>query len=137
MVPDKELDEAIQAFAGGNTPGTRNVHALLLELKGRRDSELRPAVKFLGAGLEKQLEAIREEVDEVADSVAIYLANKELGVDSEFDKIHLSEELVDVQTACETMMEMAEIYADRRQRVRRMVAGKNTDRGYYEVTSCE
>ena len=50
MVPDKELDEAIQAFAGGNTPGTRNVHALLLELKGRR-AVIAPGLAEAGYGI--------------------------------------------------------------------------------------
>lgn len=75
MVPDKELDEAIQAFASNDLPGTRNVHALLVELRERRDapeisellSKIRPTAHDLK--LSDQWGKVHEEIFEIHEEL--------------------------------------------------------------------
>ncbi len=102
----------------------------LVELKQRRENALRPATKFLYATPNQQNTALRREITEVEIALQDYTA-------APFDncekaKNHLLEELVDVQTACETMMAILGADETERNEVRRQVIEKNRRRGYYE-----
>lgn len=94
----------------------------LLELKERRESDLRPATKFLSCGIGKQLSKIQQEFKEVESELAYERFNKE----------NAAEELVDLQIACETMLAMLKLNETARADVRRRVIAKNKARGYYD-----
>lgn len=100
----------------------KDLHELLLELKERRETELRPATKFLSCGIGKQLNKIQEEFKEVESELAYERFNKDNAI----------EELVDLQTACETMLAILGLDEADRADMRRRVIAKNAARGYYE-----
>lgn len=103
----------------------------LVELKQRRESDLRPATKFLGQNFGQLIGKVCSECDEVIEAW-----------DDDFDQCpeqlpkeaynDILMELVDVQMACETAL--TKILPDRadRDEVRRQVIEKNRSRGYYE-----
>ena len=104
-----------------DTKNDESIESMLEELKQRRESALRPATKYLGATLREQLESIKREVKEV-EMAMMYNDTDD----------HILEELVDVQTACETMMAILGADETERNEVRRQVIEKNAKRGYYE-----
>ena len=91
------------------------------ELKERRESSLRPATKFLTNTIGQQLSHIRQEFKEVE----LELGYGCLSVDKAV------EELIDLQTACETMLDILGLGELQRQEARRKVIAKNQARGYY------
>ena len=95
----------------------------IVELLDLRESEPRPAVKFIHDGLPVQLKKLKEEYDEVVQAY-------EMGEGRD----RLTEELADVQMVCETIMATVGLTANQRRQVRRLVIKKNMTRGYYEVS---
>lgn len=105
----------------------------LEELQQRRASDLRPTKKFLCAGKIQQLEKIKSEVIEFEIALEnIERSFMKYGGCTIKDIEHTLEELVDVQTACETMMAILGADDKRRNDIRRQVIEKNAKRGYYE-----
>ena len=95
----------------------------IVELLDLRESEPRPAVKFIHDGLPVQLKKLKEEYGEVGQAY-------EVGESRD----RLTEELADVQMVCETIMATVGLTANQRRRIRRLVIKKNMARGYYEVS---
>ena len=93
----------------------------IVELLDLRESEPRPAVKFIHDGLPVQLKKLKEEYDEVVQAY-------EMGESRD----RLTEELADVQIVCETIMATVGLTANQRRRIRRLVIKKNMARGYYD-----
>ena len=103
----------------------------LRELKERRESDLRPAAKFLSQDFRQLTGKVCSECYEVVQAW-----------DDDFDQCpeqlpkeaynDILMELVDVQMACETAL--TKIIPDRadRDEVRRQVIEKNAKRGYYD-----
>jgi len=95
----------------------------IVELMDLRESEPRPAVRFLKAGIMDNLKKLKEEYSEV---VQAYEEGE--------SRDRLTEELADVQMVCETIMATVGLTASQRRRIRRLVIKKNMARGYYEVS---
>lgn len=95
----------------------------IVELLDLRESEPRPAVKFIHDGLQVQLKKLEEEYGEVVQAY-------EMGESRD----RLTEELADVQMVCETIMATVGLTKNQRRQVRRLVIKKNMARGYYEVS---
>ena len=95
----------------------------IVELLDLRESEPRPAVKFIHDGLPVQLKKLKEEYGEVVQAY-------EVGESRD----RLAEELADVQMVCETIMAAVGMSDKQRRRMRRFVIAKNMVRGYYEVS---
>ena len=95
----------------------------IVELMDLRESEPRPAVKFIHDGLLVQLKKLKEEYGEVVQAY-------EMGESRD----RLTEELADVQMVCETIMATVGLTKNQRRRIRRLVIKKNMARGYYEVS---
>lgn len=93
----------------------------IVELLDLRESEPRPAVKFIHDGLPVQLKKLKEEYGEVVQAY-------EVGESRD----RLTEELADVQMVCETIMATVGLTANQRRRIRRLVITKNMARGYYD-----
>lgn len=122
------------------------VISLLQELKARRESDLRPATKFLTATLDEQMVSLTEEYAEVYKAFENYTNNVVTDVSEVEDeamyevfaaedaaiKDQLAEELVDLQTTCETMLAIMGLSEQQRREVRQKVIEKNLNRGYYQ-----
>ena len=93
----------------------------ILELLDLRESEPRPAVRFMHDGPLVLLNKLKEEYSEV---VQAYEEGE--------GRDRLTEELADVQMVCETIMAAVGLTANQRRRIRRLVIKKNMARGYYE-----
>lgn len=93
----------------------------IVELLDLRESEPRPAVKFIHDGLPVQLKKLKEEYGEVVQAY-------EMGESRD----RLTEELADMQMVCETIMATVGLTANQRRRIRRLVITKNMARGYYD-----
>lgn len=92
----------------------------LLELKERRESDLRPAMKFVDLPLGKHIEKIHEEFDEVLIAAL------------EDDEEHLREKLVDLQMTCETALTRTGLDEAGRRSERKKNRAKNAEKGYYD-----
>ncbi|WP_455577082.1 hypothetical protein [Anaerosinus sp.] len=128
MISDSELDMAIiklnDAYVNEevNLPDECDIIVpALLELKEHRESSLRPATKFLANTIGQQLSHIHQEFKEVE----LELGYGCLGIDKAV------EELIDLQTACETMLAILGLDEKQRMQARRKVIEKNQARGYY------
>ena len=93
----------------------------ILELLDLRESEPRPAVRFLHDGPLVLLKKLKEEYSEVVQAY-----------DEGESRDRLTEELADVQMVCETIMAAVGLTDTQRRRMRRYVISKNMARGYYE-----
>ena len=93
----------------------------ILELLDLRESEPRPAVRFLHDGPLVLLKKLKEEYSEV---VQAYEEGE--------SRDRLTEELADVQMVCETIMAAVGLTDKQRRQMRRFVIAKNMARGYYE-----
>ena len=93
----------------------------IVELLDLRESEPRPAVRFLHDGPLVLLKKLKEEYGEV---VQAYEEGE--------SRDRLTEELADVQMVCETIMAAVGMSDKQRRRMRRFVITKNMARGYYE-----
>lgn len=106
----------------------KELRDLLLELQQRRESDLRPADKYLGNSISRQMNHIESEFLEVKEDYSNLIV--------EFDEHppkqeKLAEELVDLQMSCETMLAILGLNEQQRMDARRKVVEKNEDRGYY------
>ena len=127
-----EMIKAIKPFAKMpcgikiNELSSKDILAALSELQERRETELRPATKFLVNSLMKQFDHLKSEIFEVDKALAYIWTDR--------NKNPLAEELVDLQMSAETMLTI--LGADIPE-VRRKVIAKNAARGYYEVDNDE
>ena len=99
----------------------RHIVRPILELLDLRESEPRPAVRFLHDGPLVLLKKLKEEYSEV---VQAYEEGE--------SRDRLTEELADVQMVCETIMAAVGLTDKQRRRMRRFVISKNMARGCYE-----
>ena len=84
---------------------------------------LKVATRFLNNTASEQMDHIYSEVREVDNELWLY---KQHGKTD-----RLAEELVDLQMACETMLEIIGLDEQERESVRQKVIEKNAKRGYY------
>lgn len=77
---------------------------------------------------EEQLNKIYEEMSEVMEAYKIYLERRTESLSLK----HLAEEVIDVQTACETLLVILGLNAHERDNMRKFVFAKNNARGYYD-----
>lgn len=100
----------------------------LTELQERRDSELRPTIKYINSSPTKQMMHIISELAEVMNEIG------SLVDDGDMDALPKAvEELIDLQTSCETMLVILGLDDNRRREARKQVIAKNAVRHYYEV----
>ena len=118
MISDIDLDEIIETC---DKEKFQSIYRMAIELKERRESSLRPATKFLGNTIGEQLTQIQQELKEVEKELGYGC----LGIDEAV------EELIDLQTACETMLDILGLGELQRMQARRKVIAKNQARGYY------
>lgn len=109
------------------------IHDLLSELKQLKESDLRPADKFLTATKYKQFESVESEFDEIQREFYRMIDDRYSKTFREESKQNLIMELVDLQMSCETMLAILGLDENQRMEVRRKVIEKNRVRGYYEV----
>ena len=95
----------------------------LIELRDRRESELRPATKYLSNTIMQQFSHINSEVFEL--KCALFGENE----NATFD------EIVDIQMSCETLLTILGADEQQRMEARRRVIAKNKARGYYQEKS--
>jgi hypothetical protein len=107
------------------------IHDLLQELKQRRESELRPADKFLGNSLNAQMYHVKSELEECIEAYENLIIEFDY-CQSKQEK--LIEELIDLQMSCETMICLLGLDEQQRMEARKKVIEKNTARHYYEVS---
>lgn len=131
MLEDEMLDQMIELEKtliddelSGNM--ARKFYEWLVELKERRATELKPATKYLTNSWLEQYMHVKEELDEVRQAMNDYALGAPCsGTD------HISEELVDLQMSCETMLAIIGLDEQQRNEARRKVIKKNKERGYY------
>lgn len=126
VISDEELSSAMKEVATMKgvvaTIGRTTLLELLHELKGCRESSLRPATKFENLDIEECVcNKVLEEFFEVY--AACRDGNNE----------NLAEELVDLQMVCETALWRLGLDESQRRAVRKAVIKKNRERGYYIV----
>jgi hypothetical protein len=117
----------------------RIMFLIATELKSRRESDLRVATKFLTNSYYKQIGHIESEFDEVRMAVTNLMETVVLGDKPNYaEKLnHAAEELVDLQSTCETMLAILGLDEQQRRDVRKRVIAKNEARNYYEeATKC-
>lgn len=108
------------------------VASMEIELQRRRETDLKPATKFLNNTLFQQLVAVGREFQEVHYAyLELHDSWSDPNSDSRAAKAHMAEELVDLQTACQTLLVLLGADIDQ---VRRDVIAKNAARGYYDRT---
>lgn len=103
------------------------IHDLLQELKKRRESELRPADKFLGSTVAAQWEHFTSELEETIIELSKWL---DKGIEESFDRS--VEEIIDMQMSLETLLAILGLDEQQRMDARCKVIEKNRLRGYYE-----
>lgn len=84
------------------------------------ERELRPAIRFIGQGIDDLIGKVIEECSEVTRA---YMDNE--------SKARIAEELADVQEACETVLSKLGFHESERRKIRLQVIKKNEGRGYY------
>ncbi|EGO63559.1 hypothetical protein [Acetonema longum] len=119
------LDEHIYSCSG--TEHGLELKRLLQELKHRRETEIRPATRFLGNTLLQQIGHVQSENLEEKKALEWYLAHP-----SPKSKEEYAMELVDGQMSRETELAILGYDDKARAEVRRKVIEKNAARGYYE-----
>lgn len=90
----------------------------LEELKYYKESSLRPAVKYLSADIDEQIEHLQSEFKEMIN---------EKGKNNE----NMAMEVVDIQMSCETLLAIMGYSQIERMDLRKEVIRKNENRGYY------
>jgi hypothetical protein len=124
------LDQIINRLENNEFVGPATLLILLHELKTRRESDLRPANKFLTNTVDKQIAHIRQEFNEMLE--AKY--NWQVNTDPDRTQAllyHFATEIVDMQSSGETLLAMIGYDEFGRQKLRRDVIAKNTKREYY------
>ena len=90
----------------------------LEELKHYKESSLRPAVKYLSADIDEQIEHLQSEFKEMIN---------EKGKNNK----NMAMEVVDIQMSCETLLAIMGYSQIERMDLRKEVIRKNENRGYY------
>lgn len=90
----------------------------LEELKAYKESSLRPAVKYLSADIDGQIEHLQSEFQEMIN---------EKGKNNK----NMAMEVVDIQMSCETLLAIMGYSQIERMDLRKEVIRKNENRGYY------
>ena len=103
--------------------------SILKELRDRRESELRPATRFLSKGWYEQIKHVYSEFNEVITEFHLFDDGDVT------EPLKLIEELIDLQMSCETMLACMELNEQQRMEARRRVIVKNKARGYYQEES--
>ena len=103
--------------------------SILKELRDRRESELRPATRFLSKGWYQQIQHVYSEFNEVITEFHLFDDGDVT------EPLKLIEELIDLQMSCETMLACMELNEQQRMEARRRVIAKNKARGYYQEES--
>lgn len=124
-----------------NERNAKYIYVALQELKEYRESELRPAEKFLTNTLDQQLQHIEQEFNEVRKALREYQERKVFkncflerpGMIKKTCE-HLKEELTDLKTSCETMLAIMGLDAAARRAEVRKVNTKNERRKYFDRT---
>jgi len=146
MITDEVLNEYTEmmdnAFSGKNgnykvsygTDGSKNILDAFKELQDRRQSDLRVATKFLTNSYYRQIEHIESEFDETREAVTDLIETMVLDNKPDYaDKLsHAAEEIVDLQSTCETMLAILGFDKQQRREIRKRVIAKNAARHYYE-----
>ena len=114
-----ELIEGCKEFDNGNID---ELAVLLTELKQRRESDIRPADKFLVNSIEQQLTHMESEMAKIEEEF--------LCCDIDIEKT--VEEVIDLQMSCCTMLAILGLDEQQRMESRRKAIEKNEKRGYYE-----
>lgn len=104
---------------------------LLKELKQRRESDLRPANKFLGNNLIEQFKHLKSEVKEVKSEFYYFIDDDYNEEFRKHSRGKLISELIDLQMSCETMLAIMGLNEEQRREARVDVIAKNEARGYY------
>jgi hypothetical protein len=137
MLADERLQEMIKGlkpFAESkygikiNEFSSKDIYSALQELKNRRENDLRPANKFLGASINQQLIHVESELKEVVD--AIYNRN-----DVTRSVAEILDEINDLQISAETLKAIIEPNEDVRRKAMIKTIRKNASRGYCEVST--
>lgn len=116
-----EVDRALKRNTYGG--GQHEPERPLTELLELRQSELRPAVKFLSQDAWTLVMKVTEEYAEVMDAYEEYAKAGR--------SVHLAEEIADLQFACETLLAKIRPDVKERRGIRKFVICKNYNRGYY------
>ncbi|MEM5768087.1 MAG: hypothetical protein AAGU23_06615 [Bacillota bacterium] len=106
---------------------------LLCELRDRRETELRPATRFLGNTIPQQLRHIQSELEEAETEIINYWRFDKFNQEKvESARLRAGEELEDLKAACTTMQVILGFDENGRRSLARKVIAKNQARGYYE-----
>lgn len=139
MVNDRMLNAIIAALDnpefdlpekpdnGGSWKGI--VKDALLELKERRESDLRPATKFVNTtceGFKRQLDHVKSEITEIEEAFETYM---KYGGAKRLEE--LTDEITDAQSSLQTLKADVNVAGELDKESCRRVAKKNAARGYY------
>ena len=114
------LNEVDRALKRNTYGGQHEPERPLTELLELRQSELRPAVKFLSQDARTLVMKVAEEYTEVMDAYEEYAKAGR--------SVHLAEEIADLQFACETLLAKIRPDVKERRGIRKSVICKNYNR---------
>lgn len=117
------LDQLIKECRQYRSKECVEMFDLLTELKQCRESDLRPADKFLGNTVKEQFNHMESELNEIMN---------EIWGCEEISKNKLVMEIIDLQMSAETMLAILGLDEQQRREARKKVIDKNEKRGYYE-----
>lgn len=134
-----DLDDMIHAEAQLSAEGSEVAKIMLgflLELKDRRESDLKPVSKFVQGlhpmdAVSNQFAHIESEVEEAKYEINSLLAD---GCCRPYSTqaYRTALELIDIQTSCESLLQLLGYREHGRRELRKKVIAKNIERGYYE-----
>jgi len=110
--------------------GESTIASWLIELKQRRESDLRPADKFLGNTINRQVLHVNSELGEIQDAI-FKIKNPTMDMNFEEAMNHIAEEIADAQMSLETLFVVCGFDEQQRREARRKVIEKNEARHYY------
>jgi hypothetical protein len=125
------LDKLINEYGQYRSKDCVEMFDLLIELKQRRESDLRPADKFLGNSISKQRIHILSEMAKALEQLELLYQFTSRAINYDKGIERAAEELVDLQMSCETMIAILGLDEQQRMKERRKVIAKNDVRGYY------
>lgn len=133
-----QLDETIHLVSlisvnGGDTH--KEILGYLLELKDRRESDLKPVTMFTQGkrfydDVLAQFQHMCSEVDEVKQEMNNLICCG--GTKFTTPAYLMALELIDLQTSCESMLQILGYGEETRRELRKKVISKNTERGYFD-----
>ena len=109
----------------------KQMHEWLLELRDRRETELRPANKFLNNTPIKQLTHVLSEIKEIQD---VMIQLKQPKSDSDWQQLqsNLADEIYDAQSSLVTLAYICGLNRDDMIAAGKRKIKANGDRGYYQ-----